>query len=205
MNPIKSFITSLFLILLTGVLSFAAPKQEVITMNLPASVIKDAIHKTLPLNFKIQSNTLLGSVSIDKIDNLQFQRNKLSSHITLSGHKLNLVTSIAGHDLRMKIGSLTMNFQCDATIRFDVPSQTLYLKPVITELQSTDAPTTDIASTIVLLFNNIEFPLQIEKLKPIVTDTGDKLLNISMNIASIELRPDSLLLSITPQIIATRK
>lgn len=205
MNPIKSFITSLFLILLTGVLSFAAPKQEVITMNLPASVIKDAIHKTLPLDFKIQSNTLVGSVSIDKIDNLQFQRNKLSSHITLSGHKLNLVTSIAGHDLRMKIGSLTMNFQCDATIRFDVPSQTLYLKPVITELQSTDAPTTDIASTIVLLFNNIEFPLQIEKLKPIVTDTGDKLLNISMNIASIELRPDSLLLSITPQIIATRK
>ncbi len=205
MNPIKSFITSLFLILLTGTLSFAAPKQEAITMTLPASVIKDAIHKALPLDFKIQSSTLLGSVSIDKIDNLQFQRNKLSSRITLSGHKLNLVTSIAGHDLRMKIGSLTMNFQCNATIRFDVPSQTLYLKPVITELQSTDAQTTDIASTIVLLFNNKEVPLQIEKLKPIVTDTGDKLLNISMHIASIELRPDSLLLSITPQIIATRK
>ncbi len=205
MNPIKSLLTSLLLILLTGTLSFAAPKQEAITMTLPASVIKDAIHKTLPLDFKIQSNTLVGSVSIDRIDNLQFQQNKLSSRITLTGHKLNLVTSIAGHDLRMKIGSLTMNFQCDATIRFDKPSQTLYLKPVITELQSTDAQKTDIASTVVLLFNNREFPLQIEKLKPIVTDTGDKLLNISMDIVSITLQPNSLLLSIAPQIVATQK
>ncbi len=205
MNRLNTVITSLFLFLLTGTLSFAASNQQPITMSLPKSIIKEAIHKTLPVNFTLQSSTLLGSVSIDKIENLQFKDNKLSSHITLSGHKLNLITSIAGHDLRMKIGSITMNFQCDTSIRFDVPSQTLYLKPIITELNSTDTQKTDIASTIVLLFNNRELPLQIEKLKPIMTGAGNKLLNISMDIANIELLPDSLLLSITPQIVATRK
>jgi len=205
MNRLNTVITSLFLFLLTGPLSFAASNQQPITMSLPKSIIKEAIHKTLPVNFTLQSSTLLGSVSIDKIENLQFKDNKLSSHITLSGHKLNLITSIAGHDLRMKIGSITMNFQCDTSIRFDVPSQTLYLKPIITELNSTDTQKTDIASTIVLLFNNRELPLQIEKLKPIMTGAGNKLLNISMDIANIELLPDSLLLSITPQIVATRK
>ncbi len=205
MNRLNTVITSLFLFLLTGTLSFAASNQQPITMSLPKSIIKEAIHKTLPVNFTLQSSTLLGSVSIDKIENLQFKDNKLSSHITLSGHKLNLITSIAGHDLRMKIGSITMNFQCDTSIRFDVPSQTLYLKPIITELNSTDTQKTDIASTIVLLFNNRELPLQIEKLKPIMTGAGNKSLNISMDIANIELLPDSLLLSITPQIVATRK
>ena len=97
-----------------------------------------------------------------------------------------------------------MGFQCDATIRFDAQKQTLYIKPIISELQSTDQQKTDVASALVLLFNNREFPLQIEKLKPIVTDTGNKSLNISMAIANIELRPDSLLLSITPIIKATQ-
>lgn len=202
---LKPFSISLILILLTGALSLASPNQQAITMTLPDSVVKEAIHESLPVEFPIQSKTLLGSLSIDTIENLQFQQNKLSSHITLTGHRLNIVTSIAGHDLRMKIGSLTMSFQCDATIRFDPANQTLYLKPVITELHSADNKKADIASTIVLLFNNREFPLQIEKLKPIIADTGNTLLNISMDIANIELRPNNLLLSITPKFKSTRK
>jgi hypothetical protein len=202
---VKTFFTALLFILLSGTLSPADSSQESITMNLPNSVIKAAIDKSLPLDFKIQSNTLLGSISIDKIENLQFRKDKLSSRITLSGHKLNIVTSIGGHDLRMKIGTLTMSFQCDATIRFDAPSQTLFLTPKITDLQSSNNKKTDVASAIVLLFNNREFPLQIEKLTPIVTDIGNKFLNISMDIVNIELQPNNLRLSITPTIEATPK
>ena len=205
MNPIKAVIIPLFFILLTATTSFAAPGREAITMTLPKSVIQEAIIKSLPLEFEIQSNTLLGSVSIDKIKNLQIQQNKLSSHITLSGHKLNIVTNIAGHDLRMKIGTLTMDFQCDITIRFDAEKQTLYIKPIISELQSTDKQKTDVASALTLLLNNREFPLAIEKLRPIVTDAGSKYLSISMVIADIQLQPDSLLLRITPRIEATSK
>ncbi len=204
MNPVKTFIAILFL-LLSATPSYAGPHKQNIKMTLPDSVIKEAIHKTLPLTFKLQSSNLLGSVSIDKISNLRFQNNKLSSHITLSGHELNLVTSIAGHNLRMNIGTVTMNFRCDATIRFDASSQILYVKPVITEIESTGNQKTDIAATISLLFNNREFPLQMEKLKPLVTNTGDKLLNISMLISNMELRPDSLLISIEPKIVANRK
>ena len=202
---IKAFFSSILFILLTGTLSFAALDKQAISMTLPNSVVKDAIAKSLPLKFPIDSKTLLGSIAIDKIENLQFKKDKLSSHITLTGHKLNIVTSIAGHDLRMKIGSLTMGFQCDATVRFDSSSQTLFLKPVITDLQSTDETKTNVASTIALLFNNQEFPLHIEKLKPIVADMGNKLLNISMNITSIEMHPDNLLLSLTPKIETTGK
>jgi hypothetical protein len=194
----KTFFTSLLFILVTGTVSFAASNKQSITMTLPNSVVKEAISKSLPLNFPINSETLLGSIAIDKIENLKFKANTLSAHITLTGHKLNIMTSIAGHDLRMKIGSLTMSFQCDATTRFDSASQTLFLKPVITNLQSSDEAKTSVASTIALLFNNREFPLNIEKLKPIVADMGNKFLNISMDITSIDLHPDNLLLSLRP-------
>jgi hypothetical protein len=205
MNPIKTFIPPLLLVLLVATTSFAAPGQEAITMTLPKSLIQEAITKSLPLEFNVQSDTLSGSVSVDKIQDLQLQQNKLSSHITLSGHKLNIVTNIAGHALRMKIGSLTMAFQCETTIRFDAQQQTLYVKPVITELQSTDRQKTDVASALALLFNNREFPIHIEKLRPIAAEAGSKLLSISMIISDIKIQPDSLLLSISPLVEATPK
>ncbi len=205
MNPLKTWVMSLLFVLLTATASIASPQQETITMNLPDSVLREAIHKILPLKFGVQSKTVLGAVSIDKIDKLQLLENKLSSHITLSGHKLNLVTKIGDHDIRLKIGTLTLNFQCDATIRFDAPSQTLYLKPVITEMQSANSKKADVAAALALLFNNREFPLQIEKLRPIMADTGNKILNISMDIVDIQLRPNILQLDITPRIAATNK
>ena len=171
-------------------------------MNLPVSIVQSAADKSLPLTFKIDSKALLGTISIDKIEDLKFFKDKLSSHISMSGHDLKIVTSIAGHDLKMKLGNVTMSFQCDATIRFDAAKQTLFIKPIITSLQSSNAQTTDVASTIALLFNNRELPLQIEKFKPLVANTGNKLLNISMNTNNIELLPDSLLLSISPIIEA---
>ncbi|MBU1231779.1 MAG: hypothetical protein KKI15_02950 [Proteobacteria bacterium] len=205
MNPLKTVILSLLFIFLTGTTTVAATQQKSITMSLPDSVLKEVIRKILPLDFGVQSETLLGSVSIDKIDKLKLLENKVSSHITLSGHKLNLVTNIAGHAIRMKIGTLTLSFQCDATIRFDVPTQTLYLRPVITEVQSADSNKADVAAALALLFNNREFPIAIEKLQPIMADTGSKMLNISMHIANVQLHPNILQLDITPRIITTSK
>ncbi len=205
MNLIKPFIASLLFILLLTTVSFAAPDQEVITMTLPESVIQEAIDKSLPLEYEVQSETLSGSVSVDKIQNLQLRQDSLSSHITLSGHKLNIVTNVAGHNLRMKIGSLTMGFQCNATIRFDAQQQTLYVKPTISEMQSTDRQKTDVASALALLFSNQEFPLKVEDLKPIVTEAGNKLLSISMEIANISSQPGDILLSISPQFTSTAK
>lgn len=205
MTPIKTLITALLLLLSTGTTTFASPPRQSITMSLPESVLMEVIGKILPLEFGVQSESLLGSVSIDKIEKVQLLKNKLSSHLTLSGHQLNLVTNIGGHDLRMKIGTLTFSFQCDATIRFDATTQTLYLRPVVTEVQSADSKKADIAATLVLLFNNREFPIAIEKLKPIMADTGNKLLNISMDIANIQIQPKTLQLDITPRITTTNK
>jgi len=201
----RTFFTSLMFILLCGTFSLAAQNPNSISMTLPSSVVKEVISKSLPLEFALESNTLVGSLAIDKIENLQFKENMLSSHVTLTGHNLHIVTSIAGQALRMKIGTLTMSFQCDATLRFDAAKQTLYLKPLITKLQSTDQQKTDIAATVALLFNNREFPLQIEKLKPIVADAGNKLLNISMHITDVALQPGNLLLSIAPKITTQTK
>jgi hypothetical protein len=136
---------------------------------------------------------------------MRLQKGKISSYITLSGHELNIVTSFAGHDLRAKLGSLTMEFQCDTSVRFDKQSQTLFIRPVATKLQSSSEAKTEIASTIAQLFNNQEFALKLDTLRPFLTDTGNKLLNISMLIETIDLQPGTAHLQVIPQITATPK
>lgn len=201
----KIFFAALLSFLLTTTATSASTTDDTITMNIPEGVILTAVQSSLPIDFKLDSKTLLGSVSIDTIEDLQFQQDKLSSHITLSGHDLNIVTSIAGQNLRMKIGSLSMSFQIDASTRFDAKSQTLFIRPMITDMQSSNTQQGDIASAIVLLFNNREFPITLDTLRPFTKDTGSKHLTVAMDIATITLQQDSLALGITPTITATPK
>ena len=200
MSYMRSIIASLLFLFLTSTPALTAPDNRPISITLPDSLIKEIIQKTLPVDVPIQSKTILGSVSVDAIKDIQLYKNKLSGHVTLSGHKLNIVTTIAGHKLQMKIGSLTMGFQCDASIRFDAKNQTLYVKPVITDLQSSDKAKAEVASLIAQLFNNREFPLRLDKLKPISAETGDKVLNIAMRINGVSVHPGEIHLQATPQI-----
>lgn len=205
MNSIRPIITSFILILLTATCLSASQSTRAIAVTIPNTVINEAIQKSLPLEFPIKSQTILGSLSIDAIKNMRLQKGKISSYITLSGHELNIVTSFAGHDLRAKLGSLTMEFQCDTSVRFDKQSQTLFIRPVATKLQSSSEAKTEIASTIAQLFNNQEFALKLDTLRPFLTDTGNKLLNISMLIETIDLQPGTAHLQVIPQITATPK
>ncbi len=204
----KTLITMLFpllLTLLTIIPAVSGASPAPITMNLPQSVINEAVQKSLPLFFNVDANSIVGAVSIDTIQNLQFKKDGISNRITLSGHDLNLVTTIAGHDIRMKLGSLTLNFQCDTSIRFDRKTQTLYLRPVITEIQQGGNNGADVAAALMPLFNNREFPLRLQKIQPFLTDTGRKILAVSMNITAIQLHPETLQLQLSPKITVQKK
>lgn len=189
MNGIRNNTISLLFLLLSSLFASTALANQPIAITLPDTLIKEIVEKSLPVNIPIQSKTILGSITVDSIKNLRLHKNKLSGHVTLSGHNLNIVTTIAGHKLKMKIGSLTMSFQCNATVRFDQKSQALYVKPVITDLQSSDKAKTEIASLITQLFNNHEFPLKLNKLKPFAADTGNKILTFAMRVSDVSIHP----------------
>lgn len=197
-------ITSLLFVFGSSAVSAAPPARPLI-VELPDTAIKELIHKALPVNIPIESQLILGSVSIDAIKNIQLHKGKLSGYVTLTGHKLNVVTEIAGHSLRMKIGSLTMGFQCDAAVRFDARTQSLYVKPVITELQSTDRAKTEVASLIAQLFNGQEFPLHLNKLRPLSGDAGNKTLHVAMRIQNVSVQPGAIQIRAIPTVSATLK
>lgn len=170
-----------------------------IEMNIPEALIEDIVDKIMPLTFDADSSRLEGTITIEKVSNLNLQRQRISGHITVNGQDLSLVTSVAGQDIRLKLGSAHVDFDSDADLRFDREKQTLYIRPLVDDIDAEEAlQNGDIGKAILLFLHGREFPLDLRHIKPVLAETANKTITLSTHIADIRVIPDSLQLSLIP-------
>ncbi len=197
------FTLTVFTLFFAAVLSGAARAEEFITLNLPQAVITKAAKAVLPLQIDAHSKELEGDITIINISELQLTDSHLACRLHLAGTDLAFLTEIAGHEIRMKVGSVELDFRTDAAIRFDAKQQTLYIKPVVNDVAAGEGGSdADISEALVALLNGREFPVTIQKLDPIIARTGSKTVTINTTIANIEARKNSIQLSLLPAITA---
>ncbi len=177
--------------------------QERLTLSLPESVLAEAITATLPLEYTTSSKSLQGKIRVINISDLQILDQHLACRLHLAGDQLQIVTEVAGHKIRLNVGSVELDFRTKAALRFDEKKQTLFITPVIEEVTSSkDAGGGDIGNTIVQLLNGNEFPVSLKDLDPIVTRAGAKTLTVTTRVADIKAKKDWLLVYLDPKISA---
>jgi hypothetical protein len=186
-------------------LSFLFPGQltagNMITLTVPDTVLSQALDKSLPIAIDTSSNTLSGAITIIKISNLQIQDKGVSCRIALKGDDMQLSTEISGHVLKLKVGSVHLDLQCNAVLRFDPAKQMLYVKPVISDLQASSTTAQgDINDILMAYLNNREFPVKMQQMEPLIAETSGKTININMNIVGIHTRQGILQFDILPHI-----
>lgn len=196
------FLTTLFLsttlLIATATHSIG---QDIITLNLPESVISKAAAAILPLNIDANSKSIQGEITVINITELQLTDQHLACRLHLAGNNLAFVTEIAGHEIKLKVGTVEINFKTNAAIRFDESQQTLYIKPMVEDV-SEDGGNTDIGKALVALLNGREFPVDIQTIEPLIAKTGAKTITIGTRIANIEAKPHAIQLSLIPSITA---
>jgi hypothetical protein len=201
---IQSITCILFLLGLMLPGQLLAATSKMITLTVPESVLSQALDKSLPIAIDTDSSTLSGAITIVKISNLQIQDKGLSCRIALKGDDMHLNTEIGGHIIKLKVGSLQLGLQCNATLHFDPSKQMLFVKPVITDLQaSSSAAQGDIDAMLMAFLNNREFPVKMKQMEPLIAETSGKTINISMNIVDIHTQQGTLRFDILPQIQST--
>ena len=194
-----------FLVLIVPSLLVAAPaKDKTIFLNLPESVLAQAIGEMVPLEIDPASPGLQGSIIISRIDDLKITDQNIFCKLRLSGKKLQILTEIAGHQINLKVGEIELNFNCAARLRYDSARQTLYIKPTLSDISSPKPSNTDIGGTLLPILNEHEFPVTLRDLEPLIADTTDKTVAITMHIADIRAVNGALQLSLVPQISSTR-
>lgn len=200
MKQILASLITLLTIFSAGAAS-SSQKSEPITLTLPQSVISEAITATLPLEVDATSKTLQGSITIINISDIKLTDGHLACRLHLSGNQLQFVTEVAGHEIKLKVGSVEIDFKANSELRFDPKQQALFIKPVIEEVkESKDASGGDIGHALVSLLNAKEFPISMQDIDPIIARTGAKTLTIKTRISDVKAGKERLQLYLTPEI-----
>jgi hypothetical protein len=198
-RSVSAFILLLFLVFPTLLLA-GSPREKIITLNVPEAVLSQAIGEILPLDIDPSSSSLRGSITIVSIDDLRVSEQNIYCRLRLSGKKLQILTELAGHEIRLKVGAIELAFNCTARLRFDSARQILYVTPNINEISSTKQANTDIGGTLLPLLNGHEFPITMQDLAPLIAKTENKTVSITMHISDIRAINGALQLSITPRV-----
>lgn len=189
----------LFLLSLLTLTAFSSPliAEDFITLSLPETVIAKATTAILPLRIDAHSKSIEGDIHIINISELQLTDNHLVCRLHLSGTKLAFLTEIAGHEIRLKVGSVEIDFKTDAAIRFDAKAQTLFIKPLVKEVSASGTGSNaDIGQALIAVLNGREFPITMQELDPLIARAGAKTITINTTIANIEAKPKSIQLSL---------
>ncbi len=195
---IRNFLILFCLPMLTLAL-FASPvlAEDFITLNLPEAVIAKATAAILPLRIDAHSKSIEGDIDIINISELQLTDNHIVCRLHLAGTKLAILAEIAGHEIRLKVGSVEIDFKTDAAIRFDAKKQTLYIKPMVKNVAAGGTGSSaDIGQALVAVLNGREFPVTLQELEPLIAKTGAKTITINTTIANIEAKPKTIQLSL---------
>lgn len=197
----KTAFTLLFLIFSITSSFAAAPGQEYITLTIPKSILSQVIKKVLPVQIQPGTGALAGDITVVRVQDLQLAEQRVSFDAFLSGRNLQLVTELAGHEIRMKVGNVDLDFECNGVIRFDEASQTLYVRPVVAENQQggTDQ-TADIGRTLMTLLNGREFPIGLDRLSPLVAKASNKTIFIDNHLADVKVTQAGIVLSLLPRV-----
>jgi hypothetical protein len=197
-------IFALFSLLIPLQLQAAAETSLYITMNLPEAVIEKSMKQILPLSLEGSSSTLEGTITVMDITDLRIKNQQILFHLDIMGNNLHLVTRVANQDIRLKLGSTRVDFDCDARIRYDTAKQTLFIRPTASDVQGSEALSKgDIGQTLLLFLNGREFPLTMQNLKPIITEASDKIITINTKIVDVKGVEGALQLSLSPTVTAS--
>lgn len=199
---VRSILMVCSLIVLLGTAVHARDNDaQTLTLTIPESVLAEAVRKSLPFLLDTGSDTVEGSIWIQSIENLQLEDQQISGIVTMIGNDILISTSIAGQQLRLKVGTVKLTFNLAADSRFEDASQTLFIRPTVTDLKTDEGQAGDELGVLLIgLFNGREFPLAIDRLQPIITDTGEKKLAIGMRIKNITISRNMLSLHLLPDI-----
>lgn len=196
-------IFTLFILPVLTLAAFSSPLMAVdfITLNLPETVIAEATAAILPLRIDAHSKSIEGDIDIINISELQLTDNHLACRLHLAGTKLAILAEIAGHEIKLKVGSVEIDFKTDAAIRFDAKEQILYIKPMVKNVSASGTGSNaDIGQALVAVLNGREFPITMQDLDPLIARAGAKTITINTTIADIQAKPKSIQLSLLSSI-----
>ncbi len=171
-------------------LSSAAPAQvkniKELTVVVPAESIAKFIQPLLPYSINIGKN-FSGSFWVKSIENIKIAKDRVSFSAHIYGKDIGYSAKIGKQTASFKVGNVNLRNQWEASLRYDKSKKKLYIKPHIEGPQNKqDFSQGDILiDTLFNALGDMEYPIDVNRIKPIATELFDTELTINTDISDV--------------------
>lgn len=174
--------------------------SDEISIAIPHNVITKMIKAALPLNLE-RGSYVKGELWIHAIDNLKIGANKVTFDLDIRGKNIQLETHLGNQVLLMDIGNFNTAFSCNASLRYDAGKRLLYITPYLLQ-KPNKSRVNKIADNLLkalLLMNGVDYPVEIPKIQPLITQISSEQFRVDLDIANIYTENDRVFISGQPQ------
>jgi hypothetical protein len=197
----KRVIRSLAVIVFCIVLPFAysissADGNDEITIVIPAKVLGKCINDALPIEIATHEK-ISGVIRIEKIDELQLGLDAISFVASIHGADVGYTGKIGDLPASIRVGNVDTSCRCEASIRYDGETHILYVKP---KLREGGEGRELLWPVLMALLGEREYPIEIQRLRPIVAKVSNRAVTIDMEISDIYTVPHRLFIALSPRI-----
>ena len=119
-----------------------------------------------------------------------------SFSVNMRGEDIKYTGKIGILSTSVSFGNIDISFDCEASIRYDKEKSILYIRPKIVERRNRNKVLLRLLAELI----DKEYPVEIQKLKPIITVFGDKSVTIDMDISNVYAVHNRLLIRISPSV-----
>jgi hypothetical protein len=192
-------ITFILFFLLCSPASGQVKNIKELTVVVPAESIAKFIQPLLPYSIDIGKN-FSGSFWVKSIENIKIAKDRVSFSAHIYGKDIEYSAKIGKQTASFKVGNVNLRNHWEASFRYDKSKKKLYIKPHIEGPQNKKnfSQGDILIDTLFNALGDIEYPIDVNRIQPIVTDLYDTELTINADISDIYADNNKLFIEIIP-------
>ena len=179
-------VTAILFFLLFSEASAQVKNFKELTVVVPAESIAQFIQPLLPYSINIGKN-FSGSFWVKSIENIKIAKDRVSFSAHIYGKDIEYSAKIGKQTASFKVGNVNLRNHWEASFRYDKSKKKLYIKPHIEGPQNKqDFSQGDILiDTLFNALGDIEYPIDVNRIKPIAAELYDTELTINTDISDV--------------------
>ncbi|RJX28485.1 MAG: hypothetical protein C4531_11855 [Desulfurivibrio sp.] len=194
------FAVLVFLLVLAGSRP-AVSSEQVVSITMPAEVLRQTISDSLPLPIEPQNHYMEGSIVVDSLEKLQINGKSIFLQGVVLGRDIAMKTRIAGQDVKMKLGSVKLPVRCELFLRFDKQQKILFVTPVFPEAEKdASADSADILLPLLHSLGGREYPIALDSIEPFLFRVGDRTIPVKLMPADIQTVKGAMVIKMIPRV-----
>ena len=179
--------------------SIQAKKFKELTVVVPAERMAKFIQPLLPYSIDVGEN-FLGSFWVKSIEDIKITKNRVSFSAHIYGKDIGYSAKFGKQTASFEVGDVNLRNHWEASLRYDKSKKKLFIKPHVESPQKKeDFSQGDILiDTLFNALSDVEYPIDINMIKPITTRLYNTELTINTDISDIYSNNNMLYIEMIP-------